>query len=179
MTDYDYAAVKDAAGTPALHSWHGAGWYTMRQWDDERAGFTSPEAPDAFWYERDDDFCEAFAACAGGLDNDAPAYGVEVGFHGHDVFPDDDVDVAPGYGDFDYEVWSVIRSMDERPMAYATIRDVVDYEVAPSLEGPEGYDVIEIARECWHFVEGHGYLQAVDVDEFWESAMRHHGVEEA
>lgn len=175
----DCTSIKDASGAPALHSWHGAGWYTMRQWDDERGGFTSHEAPEARWYKGEGDFCDDYGACAGGLDNGEPAYGVEVGFHGHGGFPDDDVDVAPGYGDFDYEVWDAIRTMGERPMAYTTIQDVVDFEIAPALDEPADFDVLAIAHECWHYVPGYGFLPAVGEDGLWQSVMRHCAAEEA
>lgn len=64
---------------------------------------------------------------------------------------------------------------DERPTAYKTVRDVVDYEVTPALgEFADCYDALGIARDCWRYDDGlGGYVKAVDEDGFWESAIAH------
>lgn len=55
---------------------------------------------------------------------------------------------------------------------YATIGDVINYEVAPALgEYVNDFDVEEIAREAFEYVDG-CYAQRDDVD-FWEVAKRH------
>lgn len=55
---------------------------------------------------------------------------------------------------------------------YTTIADVINYEVAPALgEFVDDYDVEEIAREAFEYVDGY-FVQREDVD-FWEVAKTH------
>lgn len=55
---------------------------------------------------------------------------------------------------------------------YTTIADVINYEVAPALgEFVDDYDVEEIAREAFEYVDGY-FVQREDVD-FWEVAKSH------
>ena len=55
---------------------------------------------------------------------------------------------------------------------YTTIADVINYEVAPALgEFVDDYDVEEIAREAFEYVDGY-FVQREDAD-FWEVAKSH------
>lgn len=57
-------------------------------------------------------------------------------------------------------------------MKYTSIQDVINYEVVPALgEFADEYDVEEIARGIFDYVDGH-FEQREGVD-FWEVAQAH------
>lgn len=57
-------------------------------------------------------------------------------------------------------------------MKYTSIQDVIDYEVVPALgEFADEYDVEEIARELFDYVDG--YFEQRDNVSFWEVAQAH------
>ena len=126
--------------------WQGEGWYTVRMWRTDNNCWDSPEQPDAYWYEGKDEFDEACRAPEG--------FEAVMEYFGDGTYPDEPVNVADCYDDFDYERWDAIRDA----VSGETLKDACEFIAHENagrthagfraLRESIGFSQADVALEC-------------------------------